>query len=230
MFWHRFGQTFFALSKTGREVGKVRVGRHAVGGEDDEDRECDDPEDLIIFNTTSVRFGSLSTSRSECALKNRAAFLCGKPLYLLYFWEIADHHQLLQSALQRLDNDIAASDASSAPSATCSQASGTNNRRRQQQHDEQEAPIQDILALSQSIRFHAKAEDDRQVRRRIADLQDQARNFRRLHAESDDANSARAQFYADEVKQITDKIASLEQPLIATPLSQNRTPRTPRSP
>jgi len=146
------------------------------------------------------------------------------------FGKIADRHQLLQSALQRLDNDIAVSDASSAPSATCSQASGTNNRRRQRQHDEQEAPFRDILALSQSIRFLAKAEDDRQVRRRIADLQDQARKFRRLHTESDDRNSARAQFYADEVKQITDEIASLaEQPLIATPLSQNRTPRTPRS-
>jgi hypothetical protein len=77
-------------------------GRHAVGGEDDEDGKCDDPEDLIIFNTTSVRFGSLSTSRSECALQNRAAFLCGKRSHLLYFWGIADRHQLLQSALQRL--------------------------------------------------------------------------------------------------------------------------------
>jgi hypothetical protein len=213
--------------------GQGEGGRHADGVDDANDREYDDPDDVIIFNSTSVRFGSLSrTSRSECALQNRAAFLCGKPSYLLYFWEIADRHQLLQSALQRLDNDVAASDASSAPSATSSLASsGGYNRRRQRQHDEQdEAPSRDIFALSQSIRFLAKAEDDRQVRRRIADLQDQARNFRRLHAESDDPNGARARFYEDEVKQIAEEIASLEQPLTTTPISQNRTPRTPRSP
>jgi hypothetical protein len=81
------------------------------GGHD----EPDALEDLVILDTTSERFGTLS-SRSECALQNRAAFLRGKPSYLLYFWELADQHQLLQSTLQRLDDDFAASDAMSAPS------------------------------------------------------------------------------------------------------------------
>ena len=105
--------------------------RHA--GSDEESH--DDPDDLIIFDTTSVRFGSLSrTSRSECALQSRAAFLRGRPSYLLYFWELADRHQLLQSALQRLNDDVAVSDASSAPSATSSATSNNgaadNSRRR----------------------------------------------------------------------------------------------------
>ena len=209
--------------------GQGEGGRHA-GGDDDEEHGGEyagDLDSISILDSESARFGSLA-SRSECALQNRAAFLLGKPSYLLYFWEIAEYHQLLQSALQRLDDDVGASDASSAPSTT------TRTRRRRRQSEEQDpqqaAPSQDIFVLSESIRFHARAEDGRQVRRRIAELQDQARNYRRMFAESDDPNSARARFYQDEVQQITEEIASLEEPLIATPTSQNTTPRTPRTP
>ncbi|KAI2505085.1 hypothetical protein MHU86_9361 [Fragilaria crotonensis] len=223
--------SFFASSKTGRS-GQGEGGRHA-GTDDDEEQdgreESDDPEEFIIFDTSSVRFGSLSrTSRSECALQNRAAFLCGKPSYLLYSWEVADRHQLLQSALQRLDDDVGASDASSAPSATSSTNQGTRRRRQREQPT---APYRDdIFDLSQSIRFLSKAEDDRQVRRRISELQDEARRYRRMYAESDDPNSARARFYLEEAQQIAREIESLEEPLIATPISRNGTPRTPRTP
>ena len=212
--------------------GQGEGGRHA-GTDDDEEQdgreESDNPEEFIIFDTSSVRFGSLSrTSRSECALQNRAAFLCGKPSYLLYFWEVADRHQLLQSALQRLDDDVGASDASSAPSATSSTNQGTQRRRQREQPT---APYRDdIFDLSQSIRFLSKAEDDRQVRRRISELQDEARRYRRMYAESDDPNSARARFYLEEAQQIAREIESLEEPLIATPISRNGTPRTPRTP
>ena len=178
--------------------GQGEGGRHAAVGEQ-ESEESDDADGFVIYDTTtSVRFGSLSSrNRSECALQSRAAFLCGKPSYLLYFWEVADRHQLLQSALQRLDDDVGASDASSAPSATSTnnQASLPSRRRRRQSDGDEQlqtAAQQDIFDLSQSIRFVSKAEDDRQVRRRIAELQDQARNYRRMFAESDDPNSARA--------------------------------------
>jgi phage host-nuclease inhibitor protein Gam len=84
------------------------------------------------------------------------------------------------------------------------------------------------LALSNSIRFLAQAEDVRQVRRRIADLQDQARNYRRMYAESDDHSSARARFYQDEAQELATEIASLEEQLITrTPVHHNTTPRTP---
>ncbi|KAI2489342.1 hypothetical protein MHU86_25255 [Fragilaria crotonensis] len=131
--------------------GQGEGGRHA-GTDDDEEQdgreESDDPEEFIIFDTSSVRFGSLSrTSRSECALQNRAAFLCGKPSYLLYFWEVADRHQLLQSALQRLDDDVGASDASSAPSATSSTNQGTRRRRQREQPT---APYRDDILISHS--------------------------------------------------------------------------------
>jgi hypothetical protein len=79
------------------------------------------------------------------ALQSRAAFLNGRPSYLLYFWEVADAHQLLQSSLQRLSNDTDAMDASRAPSATTKSRGGSCGRqqRRHQQdsayagHDEQ---------------------------------------------------------------------------------------------
>jgi len=158
--------------------------------------------------------------------------------YLLYFWEVADRHQLLQSALQRLNDDVGALDASSVPSATSSATSNNGSagenprprRRRRQDEEQQPSPQGDIFDLSQSIRFVAKADDDRQVRRRVAELQDQARNFQRMFAESDDPNSARARFYQDEVEQIAYEIASLQESLIATPISRNATPRTPRTP
>jgi hypothetical protein len=49
-----------------------------------------------------------------------------------------------------------------------------------------------------------------------------------MYAESDDLSSAQAQFYQDEVQQIADEIAFLDQPLTSTLIRQNGTPRTPR--
>ena len=51
--------------------------------------------------------------RSPRALQSRAAFLNGRPSYLLYFCEVADVHQLLQSSLQRLTSSTGAAEASS---------------------------------------------------------------------------------------------------------------------
>jgi hypothetical protein len=103
-------------------------GRH--DGDDDGELEevCED-----ITATTSESFGSLSqTHRPVCALQNGAAFSpVGKPSYLLYFWESANRHQLLHSALQRLDSNVAASDASSAPSTTSTTAqSGKDDTKK----------------------------------------------------------------------------------------------------
>jgi phage host-nuclease inhibitor protein Gam len=52
---------------------------------------------------------------------------------------------------------------------------------------------------------------------RIADLQDQARNYRRMYAEADDPRSARARFYHEEAQEIASEVASLQEQLIATP-------------
>jgi hypothetical protein len=50
-------------------------------------------------------FGSLDR-RPPRALQSRAAFLNGKPSYLLYYWEIIDAHQLLQSSVQLLTYQV----------------------------------------------------------------------------------------------------------------------------
>ena len=65
------------------------------------------------FPRRRANIGTLR-GRPARALQSRAAFLNGRPSYLLYFWEVADTHQLLQSSLQRLSNHTGASDASQA--------------------------------------------------------------------------------------------------------------------
>lgn len=102
--------------------GQGKAGRHAG-----DDKEHEDPEDYYItFDTSSVRFLGLLTTRSECALQNRASLHNGKPSCFLYFWELAgDLHQQMQSSLQQLDDYVGALDISSAPtSATSNHATG----------------------------------------------------------------------------------------------------------
>jgi hypothetical protein len=150
MRWRQCVQSFYESSKTWSEMGNKR-GQHA-GNQEAEAHE--DPVDFIILDTPSQRFGLL-TSCSACALQSRAAFLFGKPSYLLYFWELADRHQLLQSSLQRLDNDVAASDAPSAPSATSTcTAVGCTRGRTQQDEQPQESAIHRIyLKCSATMKY-----------------------------------------------------------------------------
>ena len=78
-------------------------------GEGGMDEEVDDENaGVSLSGASSVseddenqHHGSLAR-RSAHALQTRAAFLNGRPSYLLYFWEVADRHELLQSSLQRL--------------------------------------------------------------------------------------------------------------------------------
>jgi hypothetical protein len=205
-------------------------------GEEQQETTNDDSsslEDYIIIDESSNRYGSLA-GRSAEALDGRKAFLRGKPSYLLYFWELADMHQLLQTTMQRLHGDSGASDASSAPSVIGSH--GTRRRRRED-HEESEGPAEDILSLSQSLRYLADSENDRahllahredqrQVRHHVAELQDQARDYRRMYAEADDPTSTWATFYLEEAQRIALEIAALHKNSIATPVRHNTTPRT----
>ncbi len=83
------------------------------GGSDERSPCSDDDADDEAASGSGI-LGGLE-GRSARALDNRAAFLYGKPSYILYFWEGADQHQLLQLSLQRLDRAVGASDASNAP-------------------------------------------------------------------------------------------------------------------
>lgn len=170
--------------------------------------------------------GGLLSGRPARALQSRAAFLNGKPSYLLYFWEVADTHQLLQSTLQRLNSNTGASDASFAPS-TSSTSSVSRGRNHRQVLSSVER--QSIVLLAQSIRdltecqrqlAFDQAEERRQERRqkqerderrhqeetqerqlercfrRKAELSDLARKYRKLNAELD-PNNANSQRLSD---------------------------------
>jgi hypothetical protein len=135
--------------------------------------------------------------------------------------------------MQRLRDDSGASDASSAPSAI----GGRGTRRRQRQdREELDGQSDDIVALSESLRFVAESEsaraellanreDVRYIRRHVDALHDQARDYRRMYAETDDPNSSRARFYQDELQRITFEITTIQQE-VRTPTRQNTTPRT----
>jgi hypothetical protein len=143
------------------------------------------PASSIATNESSPRaasanMGSLS-GRPSCSLQSCAAFLNGRPSYLLYFWEVADAHQLLTSSLQRLSSSTGATDASSAPSALSAarsvSSSGDSGRRQQQGRnatDEDEREERLFVPLVNSIK----------------DLADYQRDM--LNARSEDRNLERA--------------------------------------
>ncbi len=156
--------------------------------------------------------GCLS-GRSSRALQSRASFLNGRPSYLLYFSEVADRHQILQSSLQRLSNRAGAKDAPSVPS-TVSNSSG-GGRAQQQRPQQQEQYIADgslLTPLVESIKELVQSQQEmelnqakdwihelqseeqqqltqgnEQIRerafRRRAELMDLARKYRKLKAE-----------------------------------------------
>jgi hypothetical protein len=167
-----------------------------------------------------------------CALESRAAFLYGRPSYLLYFWEIADCHHLLQSSLQQLSESVGASDASTAPSAidvnctpSCRCLREESAARMQGNDKDEEAASALVQPLIQSIRDFAKDEDRRQVallksqsdnrvfQTRQAQLVDEGRKYQQLIAELDPNNprsSSLSDFYRKESLKIEEEICDLD--------------------
>jgi hypothetical protein len=162
-------------------------------------------------------YGSLDR-RPPRALQSRAAFLNGKPSYLLYYWEIIDAHQLLQSSVQRLTYNIGAGDASMAPTVTTTPSHSQQGRRRHQQEEQQEQQrgvaytaimesLKDIAKGNEQLRIdreqdrlhereleEQRIESDRneQCRHRVfqrrTELLDLGRKYRKLNAELDMSN------------------------------------------
>ena len=189
-------------------------------GGTDETEDLDDVLDGAVAESGDA-IGGLQ-GRPARALDSRAAFLYGKPSYLLYFWEIADRHQLLQSSLQRLSDSVGASDASTAPSVINVPRTASRRRRREDnEEDEEEVASALVNPLVQSIRDFAKDEDRRQVAllqsqsehrvfQRRAQLVDEARKYRRLMAELDpnDPRTKRlSDFYLKETLDIEKEIS-----------------------
>jgi hypothetical protein len=69
---------------------------HEEGSKHDDIESDVDGEGRESIHVGGVGGGGLLSGRPARALQNCASFLNGKPSYLLYFWELADAHQLLQ--------------------------------------------------------------------------------------------------------------------------------------
>jgi hypothetical protein len=202
-------------------------GEGGLDNSDEEERGSEPRDD----DATGADFGCLG-GRPACALQTRAAFLYGRPSYLLYFWEVADNHQLLSSSLQCLSNGSGAADAASAVSVAPSSSSQRRKRREREdsEHDYNNSvamrpfvhSLQEIAASqckstldrAKDRRHERQLQNDTQTFRRKAELLDLARSYRKLHAElntSDERSARLSAFYVSEGKIIDDEIRQLEQ-------------------
>lgn len=118
--------------------------------------------------------GSLER-RPACALQTQAVFLNGRPSYVLYFWEIADNHQLLNLSLQLLKNSTGASDASCAASSAASTSGAGSRRKRRHQDDPPDYDELVLRPLVQSIQELAECQCQL-----VGDRSDNRRHERRL--------------------------------------------------
>jgi len=129
-------------------------------------------------------WGGLS-GRPARDLQSRSAFLNGEPSYLLYFWEVIDSYQLLQSSLQRLSNNVGAADGIVPTTANSSASGGSvpRHRRDRQQHQNEMSMMEaSISPLAKSLHDLANShvqlamqrEEDRVHEQRMEDQRRQS--------------------------------------------------------
>ena len=182
-------------------------------------------------STPPSPMGSLS-HRSVRALQSRSAFLGGRPPHVLYFWEVVDEHQLLQSSLQRLTSNAGAADASAAPTTV-----GSSQRRQRDNENAEDsrsriAASLDKLAAAHEEMAHERARDREQMKEfehrkeslearqgdrkrkfdRTCELRDLARQYRRERVQLDDSAANFAvlrNFYNEEITSIEEELLDL---------------------
>jgi hypothetical protein len=115
---------------------------------------------------------------------------------------MADHHQLLQTSLQRFSEDSGASDASS--TRTDITPAADSARRRRQLHSESVAVSADMQSFSASVKSMIDAEQSRTVGQ--ADRDDKRQQMK---AASDDKRQ-RIQLQSDETRLVKQRIMGLE--------------------
>ena len=240
-------QDFFTSIRSDllRIISNWEMSGQGDGGRENEDAPVDDEDgrSLSVTSPTSIdidemppaAIGGNLCNRPPRALDNRAAFLNGRPPYLLYFWEVADTHQLLASSLQRLSNHAGAASALSPPVVSSSRRSSLTSsggssrgvrRHPERQDDNVMAPfvnsLQALAASQQELlvdrardRQHEREENSRKRRfHRRSELMDEARRYRRDSAELvgllDDRSIRLSQFYDSEVAKLEQEILRLE--------------------
>jgi hypothetical protein len=125
-----------AWEQSGQGDGGRRASFDSQGRIDDFVEAEDIPHDIAI--TVDIPFGGLE-GRTQDALDNRANFLGGNPSWYLYFWEMADSFQLLDSAVQRFAKCVGAADGSGAEIHTTSSSSSRKKKKRRLNDDDMDS-------------------------------------------------------------------------------------------
>lgn len=164
--------------------GGDEEGQHEEALDEENSLAVNDDDDFTRLSSNARNIGSLG-GRPARALQTRAAFLNGRPSYVLYFWEVADSHQLLQSSLQRLSNGTGASDASFCGSTAPSLSSvGSSTRRRKRRQDDS-PPDSDESALRPLVQsIQDLAECQRQL---VIDRSEDRRHERELQQQTQES-------------------------------------------
>jgi hypothetical protein len=175
-------------------------------------------------------FGVL-TGRPSLALQTRAAFLGGKAPYHLYYWEVIDAHQLLQSGLKQLSSEVGVADAFDVPTTTPARstaltstpASSTPKIHQRIENLQSEILAEEVSKMSKSLTSLAESQlllvQERKIKRleaRKDRLANQASNYNRMLLELDESNPKRQkleELYSSEVCRINMMIASIEDEL-----------------
>jgi hypothetical protein len=173
-------------------------------GDSDEERGGEEGED-DSYDGVGRRFGRLK-KRTQRALDKRRNFFDGKSTYLLYLWEMLEEHNLFQSSMQQLHDDVGSVDGSTGvPYAIGGKRKSSNNEddlsssakksaysmesslsKSIEKHGETMLEVAKIAALEQQKnREQALAEQDRKrvdnrinfLRGRINDLRDNKRGM-----------------------------------------------------
>jgi hypothetical protein len=171
-------------------------------------------------------FGSLD-GRERASLDLRCNFCEDHQTYLLYLWHILDRHQLLQTSLNALPDDVAAADGGeSVPSVISTAAASAKKNHRDSAHDALEKIAAKIgESNTNELREYAK--------RRLDDIDDKKSNVRLKIFQcrrGPDADEELARFWEGELEKLEEKGRRVEQEIqipeasMETPQRHNHTP------
>jgi hypothetical protein len=135
-----------------------------------------------------VEFGSLQ-NRSQNALASRRNFFRDRQLYLLYLWEMLNTHDLLGSALQRLNNNVSATNGSSGVPSVIRAGGNNNNEDDASDGPSSKGSTNSVIAsLGKSIEKHGQslldvAKIDANQKEKLAKMQVKEKQKERVHQE-----------------------------------------------
>jgi hypothetical protein len=160
-----------------------------------------DEDEPVIDDSPS--FGCLA-GRSARAMDQRESFLDSRSSYLLIYWEVADKHQLLSVALQRLSDSVLAVDASSAP-ATVVMRRPMRSRSSTPMNDEATTLLGD---LGKSVSQYDANCNVRMLHASIQELAASKREFGATLSRSKDPSEQL--YYMQQLAAMTNEIEELE--------------------